>query len=431
MGHWGLGISPDEKLSHEFRQYWKEGINNVYGKGSRNPFLYGIPGIWCSNNLTVAMITQCHLYNKITGDSTYAEMEAALRDWLLGCNPWGTSMVVGLPTFGDSPSDPHSSLSVLKGYKLDGGLVDGPVYNSIFKNLKGLAMAHPDEYGEFQSDLRVYHDDYADYSTNEPTMDGTADFTYYLSAKQQEGAAVNEVLVKPETSYGGIIRGNRENKKIALVFTGHDRADGLKTVTRVLDNHQIRTSFFLTGDFYRNSSFTRSIRSLKSHGHYLGGHSDKHLLYCDWGKRDSLLVNKSEFISDLKDNYKAMAEFGISSRQADYFLPPYEWYNDSVSAWCSQYGLKLVNCTPGTSSNQDWTYPDPSIAYVSSDTIYNRILNVEKKDPDGLNGFILLTHFGTDKRRPDKFYSRLNDLIIELKRRGYEFVKIDDLLTTP
>ena len=98
-----------------------------------NPFLNGIPFIWCSNNLTTAIITQCHLYAQRTGDHTYDEMEAALRDWLFGCNPWGTGMIIGLPEYGDTPVDPHSSLSVLHHYRLDGGLVDGPVYYSIYR----------------------------------------------------------------------------------------------------------------------------------------------------------------------------------------------------------------------------------------------------------------------------------------------------------
>jgi endoglucanase len=186
MGHWEIGRAGDIKYNNEFTGYWKMGLDSVWQKGKNNPFLNGIPRIWCSNNLTVALITQCHLYEKLSADGTYAEMEAALRDWLFGCNPWGTSMVVGLPSFGDTPEDPHSSLSVLHGYKLDGGLVDGPVYNSIFRNLKGINVAGKDEYNQFQSDFEVYHDDNADYSTNEPTMDGTADFTYYLSALQNE-----------------------------------------------------------------------------------------------------------------------------------------------------------------------------------------------------------------------------------------------------
>lgn len=54
-------------------------------------------------------------------------MECALRDWLFGCNPWGVSMIVGLPENGTYPKDPHSSLAHLFGYSLEGGLVDGPV----------------------------------------------------------------------------------------------------------------------------------------------------------------------------------------------------------------------------------------------------------------------------------------------------------------
>ena len=33
----------------------------------------------------------------------------------------------------------------------------------------------------------VYHDDYGDYSTNEPTMDGTASLSFYLSSMQEMG----------------------------------------------------------------------------------------------------------------------------------------------------------------------------------------------------------------------------------------------------
>jgi endoglucanase len=428
MGHWGIGKSTDTAYTSEFAGYWRKGLELVRNKGKNNPFLNGVPGIWCSNNLTVALITQCHLYARLSGDPTYNEMEAALRDWLFGCNPWGTSMIVGLPDYGDYPADPHSSLSVLNGYKLYGGLVDGPVYNTIFSNLKGIALAGGDEYRDYQSRVAVYHDDYADYSTNEPTMDGTADLTYYLSAMQQEANGPAAAGKKLEYIHGAIIRGSRDQKQICLVFTGHDLADGFKTVRRVLLSHQIKASFFLTGDFYRNKSFLSMIRALQKDGHYLAGHSDKHLLYCDWNKRDSLLVTREQFIADLKDNYSAMSRFDIGTDKARYFLPPYEWYNDSIASWCKQYGLRLLNFTPGTSSNQDWTYPELGSQYINSNTIFNKILDYEGQQDAGLNGFILLTHFGTDARRPDKFYYRLDDLINELNRRGYRFVTLREML---
>jgi peptidoglycan/xylan/chitin deacetylase (PgdA/CDA1 family) len=427
MGHWFVAQSGDSAIAREFAEYWKKGIENVFRRGAGNPFLNGIPFIWCSNNLTVAMLTQCNLYRQLTGDGSYTEMEAALRDWLFGCNPWGTSMIIGLPEYGDYPVDPHSSLWVLNHYPLDGGLVDGPVYNSIYKNLKGLYLSDDDEYALFQSGTAVYHDDHADYSTNEPTMDGTACLTYYVSALE---SVENKNQKKCYATYdhGALIRGNTDGKKLALVFTGHDQAEGFEKVRNTLKKHQVKASFFLTGDFYRNRGYRNIIRILTREGHYLGPHSDKHLLYCDWDNRDSLLVTKNQFIRDLKNNYSAMAKLGIQPDKATIFLPPYEWYNDSITAWCRQYRIKPINFTPGTSSNQDWTYPQLGNRYVSSDTIYNRILTVEKNDPNGLNGFILLMHFGTDPRRLDKFYDRLDGLIVDLKKKGYRFVTLLDFM---
>lgn len=90
-------------------------------------------------------------------------------------------MIIGLPEGGDYPTDPHSAFSNLKGYSLDGGIVDGPVYAGIFNSLRGVHLRNVDRYAPFQSNVVVYHDDYSDYSTNEPTMDGTASTAFLLA----------------------------------------------------------------------------------------------------------------------------------------------------------------------------------------------------------------------------------------------------------
>ena len=220
---------------------------------------------------------------------------------------------------------------------------------------------------------------------------------------------------------GGIIRMDTTKKEIHLVFTGHEYAEGLEKIRKILKEHHGKGSFFFTGDFYRNSEFKNEIEKLKNDGNYLGAHSDKHLLYASWTDRDSTLVTKDEFINDLNANYKAMEKFGIYKEDAKYFLPPFEWYNDDISNWCKEIGLTLIDFTPGTSSNQDWTYPALGKQYISSDTIFKRILDFEKNDVNGLNGFILLTHPGTDPRRPDKFYNKLDKLLTILEKRHYKF----------
>lgn len=228
--------------------------------------------------------------------------------------------------------------------------------------------------------------------------------------------------------HGAVIRGDVTQKDMALVLTGDTFGEGGSAIRETLKKHDVKASFFLTGNFYSNPAFRQLILDLKNDGHYLGAHSDKHLLYADWTKRDSLLVSEEEFKQDLMANYEHMATFGIGSDDAPWFLPPYEWYNTEIARWTEQAGLRLVNFSPGTRSAADYTYPQMGDRYVSSEEIYKSILRREARDPHGLNGFILLIHIGTDPRRPDKFYDRLDALLTELKGRGYRFRTITGLL---
>ncbi len=191
----------------------------------------------------------------------------------------------------------------------------------------------------------------------------------------------------------------------------------------MLKKNNIKGAFFLTGDFYRK--YPALARNLQKDGHYLAPHSNKHLLYADWQNRDSTLISRPEFEKDLNDNYRTMGKIGLKIESPRYFIPPYEWYNQDISDWAEAMGVQIVNFTPGTTSNADYTTPDMK-NYLSSETIYNRILTYE--DEHSLNGFLLLIHIGTDPKRTDKLYNRLDDLIRELKKRGYEFKSINTLL---
>lgn len=432
IGHYELAKQLKDKRRDTIVGYYKEGIERVWNKAKQNAFYRGIPFIWCSNNLTTSFAIQCYWYRTLSGDASFSELEQANFDWLFGCNPWGTSFVYGLPANGDTPTDPHSAFTHLKNYPIDGGLVDGPVYGSIYNNLIGIKLYQPDEYAAFQSDLAVYHDDYGDYSTNEPTMDGTASLIYLLAAKEaspnpSKRGALELTKNKFFYSHGGTIRGDSAKKNIALVFTGHEFADGGNFIVQTLQQQKIKASFFFTGDFYRNKGFRKTILALKNNDNYLGSHSDKHLLYCDWNKLDSLLVNKKEFTEDLEKGYAQLRSFNIKKENARYFLPPYEWYNDSISLWTKEDGLHLINYTPGTLSNADYTTPGMK-NYRNSEEIYRSIINYEKDHPAGLNGFILLLHIGTDPKRTDKFYYKLPQLLKTLKAKGYQFQTVDELL---
>ena len=180
-GHYEIWRIANAADRHIVAEYYRKGLQAVVNR-AHNGFRIGIPFIWCSNNLMASFATQAYLYRRMTGSDQFREYEQAALDWLFGTNPWGVSMVIGLPHDGVFARDPHSVVSKEMHIELTGALLDGPVYSSIYKNLLGISLHDPDEYAPFNTGFIVYHDDVGDYSTNEPIMDGTANLSYLLAA---------------------------------------------------------------------------------------------------------------------------------------------------------------------------------------------------------------------------------------------------------
>ncbi len=410
LGHFLLLNVENPRFQKEFKENLLSGIRRMSSYASANPFNVGVPFVMNSNNLVVALATQCRLYRALTNDSSFVDMESGLTDWLFGRNPWGKSMLTGLPKNGNITSSPIS-----------GSLLAGAVHKNLYSYLQAVNLLKDDPYARFQSDWAVFHDDISDVVTNVPTFDGTASLSYLLSGKQTEGVP-GKLADNNEYDFGAVTRTDTTKKQISLVFAGHQFNDGHKIIQNALKKLYIKASFFFSGDFYRSLKNKPIIDGLMADNHYLGGNSDKYLQYSSFQNRDFMLLNKIRFITDLKANYKAMERFGITKNQAPFFLPPHEWHNDSISNWCREVGVKLINCTAGLLSNYDSSTPEMRDNYYPSTEIYKRILEVESKE--GLNGSILLFHVGTDSRRKDKFYTQLYNLLVELSKRGYDFVDL-------
>lgn len=219
--------------------------------------------------------------------------------------------------------------------------------------------------------------------------------------------------------HGAIIRSDSSQTDIYLCFTGHDYADGFEYVLSVLDSFQIKASFFLTGDFIRNQ--TKWAQQIINHQHYLGIHSDKHLLYNDWEDRNQLLISPERIKVDIQNNLKELKK--LTTQPALIWMPPYEWYNLQITEIAQELGLTTVNFSSGTRSNADYTTPEMN-NYCSSDYIYESIINFEQQN--GLNGFHLLIHPGVHPNRKDKFYYRLPELIEYFQSKGYHFKSFEN-----
>lgn len=85
--------------------------------------------------------------------------------------------------------------------------------------------------------------------------------------------------------------------------------------------------------------------------------------------------------------------------------------------------MKLVNFTPGTGTNADYTTPDMA-NYRSSDQLIQRLASFGESSPQGLNGAIILIHPGTVPERTDKLWLRLEELIDHYTSKGYTFNRL-------
>ena len=167
-------------------------------------------------------------------------------------------MIVELPKGGTFPTQPHSGYVYLNHGTTTGGLVDGPVYSTIFGSLRGVSLttgpraAEAHNYERFQPGDVVYHDNMSDYSTNEPTMDGTASLTFPFSVYESEGREQTGIdgdnNVYEEA--GGIIKGDPKKRQISLVFTADQWADGADDIMSALKKNNIKGAFFFTGRFF-------------------------------------------------------------------------------------------------------------------------------------------------------------------------------------
>ena len=246
-----------------------------------------------------------------------------------------------------------------------------------------------------------------------------------LPAKKSTAPTLDQSRVQRVN--GGIIRGDQTRKAIAIAFTGHEFAEGGETILGELKKHTARASFFLTGGFLTNVMFQPLVTQIAADGHYLSVHSDKHLLYCSWEKERKTLITQARFQSDIEENLQRFKALDLTQQPGRYFIPPFEHYNQQIAGWAGEMGLTVINFTSGTRSNADYT-EEAEKNFVSSQTIFDSIVKRESDDPHGLNGFILLLHIGSGPGRADKFHTHFGELLDYLSGKGYEFVRVDELL---
>ena len=237
-------------------------------------------------------------------------------------------------------------------------------------------------------------------------------------------------------TYGVTYQINPTEKFVYLIFTGHfstdddgyfENFDGADEVLITMAEHGVKGSFFPTGNCFRVERYQPVIRSIIDQGHYLSGHSDRHLLLCAYEDRNINLVTLDSLSRDIANMELELEKFGLTKEQYLWLVPPYEYYNQFSADALRTLGYKLANPTEGLVTSMDWMGPDHP-QYHSAEQLVNNIWNYEKEHT--LNGAIILIHAMDypDREDIDRPYRYLGEIISRLKDLGYGFKTFKDVI---
>lgn len=224
-----------------------------------------------------------------------------------------------------------------------------------------------------------------------------------------------------KNKYGTVIYTDTTQKVINLVFSADSTFEGAPHILDVLKQHNAKGNFFFTGNFLRMKEYDEIFKRIHSEGHYIGGHSNHHLLYAEWNPERTNLVTNDSLIADLRGNYMELAKKGVKREDAPYFMPPFEWYNAQNVKAINSEGITVICLSPHVGTSEDYTTPDMPI-YRSSQQIIDKLFENEAKY--SLNGVFMLIHPGTHPMRTDKLYLRLDEILTRLEDLGYTFKRL-------
>lgn len=179
-----------------------------------HPFGMAATEVWGVTLVITQMAAEALLYERATGNAAYRNLAYLQREFLFGVNPWGVCFVSGAGPV-SSIDLHHQVATIVHGGSLPGALAEGPVTLSAFQQ-SGIVLDHADEYAEFQASRGVYHDDRANYMTNEPTLAGNASLILLLAALASRPLATSDagdpdlrgaeqLAIWPNPSRGGIV----------------------------------------------------------------------------------------------------------------------------------------------------------------------------------------------------------------------------------
>ena len=219
-------------------------------------------------------------------------------------------------------------------------------------------------------------------------------FVSFLSQKATDALITN-------SAYGNkklpIYCVDTTENKIALSFDAAWGAEDFQKIMDILDKHNIKVTFFMTGEWVEANP--ECVKQLVSKGHDLGNHSENH--------PDMTTLSAQEQVQEITKVHNRVKE--LTGYEMFLFRPPFGAYDNTVVD--TVYSLNYYPI--------QWDVDSLDWKDYGADSIINTVCNHKELGP----GSIILCHNGA------KYTAQaLDGMITNLKDQGYEFVPISQLI---
>jgi endoglucanase len=243
-----------------------------------------------------------------------------------------------------------------------------------------------------------------------------------VSSAPQAAPARNDAGDMATILKGVVARGPISKRRLSIMFSCRRSDEGTPVILEALKSHRAKASFFASGEFLSQPANAAFAQSVSAQGHYVGPQSDKWTRFLE-----SVPSAAAASSLDMEAHMKQLASLGIQRKDSRFFLPTSDQVDNTAAQRGRDSGLVMVGGTIGTLSFATATV-EGTKEFASSQQILESILKLDRASAAGLNGFLLLFPLDSGARRTDLFYTRFGQLLDELQNRGYELVRVDELV---
>ncbi len=188
-----------------------------------------------------------------------------------------------------------------------------------------------------------------------------------------------------------------EKKVIALTFDAAWGADKTQNILDIMQRYDAKGTFFLVGFWI--DKYQEETKAIASAGFEIGNHSRNHLNMPKLAEDE--IKAEIEYVND--------RVFELTSVKPTYFRAPFGDYNDKLMSVVE--GMDMVGV--------QWSIDTLDWKGLSTKEIYERVVTRAK------SGDIVLFH-----NNSDHVLDALPLVLTELKRQGFEFVTLSNLVMT-